>query len=102
MFRDVKVMTIEELEKELHAIEIFEKQIVDVNVNTMLDKSIDTSFLQPMQCAITPNGQLFRTDVQGFLPAMMERMYEDRTVYKKKMIQAQKELEKVNERLAQL
>ena len=38
MFRDLKDMTTEELEKELHAIETFEKEIVNVNVNNLLNK----------------------------------------------------------------
>jgi DNA polymerase elongation subunit (family B) len=43
---------------------------------------------------MTANGQYFRKDIQGFLPEMMERMYNDRVLYKKKMIEAQKDLEK--------
>ena len=93
MFRDVKDMTTEELENELHAIETFEKEIGNVNVNNLLNKSVDTSFLEVMKCTITPNGQLFRTDFQGFLPKMMEEMYEDRKKFKKLMIQAKKEYE---------
>ena len=75
MFNNVKDMTTEELEKELQAIELFQQEICKVNVNSMLSKSVDTSFLGPMHCTITPNGQLFRTDKQGFLPAMMVEMY---------------------------
>lgn len=93
MFRDIKEMTTEEIEKELRSIETFEKQIGNVNVNTILNKSIDTSFLQPMHCTITPNGQLFRTDIQGFLPKMMEEMYEDRKKFKKMMLKAKQEYE---------
>jgi DNA polymerase elongation subunit (family B) len=93
MFRDVKEMTIEELERELHALELFQNEIGKVGVNSMLSKSVDTSFLQPMQCTITPNGQLFRIDRQGFLPKMMEEMYEDRKKFKKMMLKAQQEYE---------
>jgi DNA polymerase elongation subunit (family B) len=42
---------------------------------------------------ITPNGQFFRTDIQGFLPAMCEEMYTDRKKFKKMMLQAQQEYE---------
>ena len=93
MFRDVKDMMTEELENELHAIETFEKEIGNVNVNNLLNKSVDTSFLEVMKCTITPNGQLFRTDIQGFLPKMMEEMYEDRKKFKKLMLQAKQEYE---------
>jgi DNA polymerase elongation subunit (family B) len=93
MFRNVKELTTEELQKELQAIELFEQEISKVNVNNMLNKSIDTSFLGPLQCTLTPNGQLFRTDRQGFLPAMMEEMYEDRKKFKKLMLKAKQEYE---------
>ena len=96
MFCDIKNMTTEELEKELQAIELFEQEIGKVNVNNMLNKSIDTSFLVPMKCTLTPNGQLFRTEQQGFFPQMLEEMYEDRKKFKKLYLQAKQELE--NER----
>jgi DNA polymerase elongation subunit (family B) len=63
----------------------------NISIDTMLSASIDTSSLDKE--TITPNGQFFRTDKQGFLPEMMEKMYDDRTVYKKKSIDAKKELE---------
>jgi len=44
--------------------------------------------------SLTPNGCYFKNDSQGFLPEMMERMYNDRVVYKDKMIEAQKAYEK--------
>lgn len=95
MFRNVKELTTEELQKELQAIELFEQEIGKVNVDNMLTKSVDTSFLEPMQCTITPNGQLFRTDHQGFLPKMMDEMYQDRKKFKKMMLTAQQEYELV-------
>ena len=83
MFRNIKELTTEELQKELQAIELFEQEIGKVNVDNMLTKSVDTSFLGPMNCTITPNGQMFRTDHQGFLPKMLEEMYNDRVKFKK-------------------
>jgi DNA polymerase elongation subunit (family B) len=37
---------------------------------------------------------MFRKDVRGFLPELMEKMYQDRVIFKKKMIAAKKEYEK--------
>lgn len=102
VFRNVKELTTEELQKELHAIELFKQEIDNVNVENMLNKSVDTSFLGPLKCTLTLNRQLFRIDKQGFLPAMMQRMYDDRVLYKTKMIDAQKELEKVTAKLKEL
>ena len=47
---------------------------------------------------LTMNGILYKTDLQGFLPALMEKMYDDRVVYKKKMIAAQKSYEETKSR----
>jgi len=62
-----------------------------INVDSLLSQSVSTDGL--VGCTLTPNGQFFRTKKQGFLPEMMETMYDDRTVYKKKAIEAKKELE---------
>lgn len=62
-----------------------------VSVDKLLKKQIDISSLE--NATITPNGQFFRTDFQGFLPKMMEEMYEDRKKFKKMMIQAKKDYE---------
>jgi len=64
----------------------------EVNVESLLHQKIDTKKLDGV--TLTPNGQFFRTDKQGFLPKMMEEMYEDRKKFKKQMIQAQKDYEK--------
>jgi DNA polymerase elongation subunit (family B) len=45
------------------------------------------------------NGHLFDRNQQGFLPEMMEKMYNDRVIAKKKMLEAQSLLEEVNRRL---
>jgi len=65
-----------------------------VSVDKLLLKQVNTSNI--VDCTITPNGQFFRTDKQGFLPAMMEEMYEDRKKFKKLYLKAKQEYE--NER----
>ena len=42
----------------------------------------------------TPNNEFYRKDVQGFLPEMMQQIYNDRVKYKKKMIATKKKLQK--------
>ena len=44
--------------------------------------------------AVCANGAMYRKDVRGFLPELMEKMYGDRVIFKKKMIQAKKDYEK--------
>jgi DNA polymerase elongation subunit (family B) len=62
-----------------------------VNVDKLLTKSVNLSDMSAH--TITPNGQFFRTDKQGFLPKMLEEMYIDRSKFKKMMIQAKKDYE---------
>ena len=52
---------------------------------------IDTSKLDG--ATLTPNGQFFRTDKQGFLPNMLVDMYEDRKKFKKMMLKAKQDYE---------
>jgi len=63
-----------------------------VNVDKLLNREIDTSNLNGV--TLTPNGQFFYTNKQGFLPKLMAAMYEDRKIYKKKSLEAKHELEK--------
>ena len=44
--------------------------------------------------AVCANGAQYRKDVRGFLPELMEKIYEDRTIYKKKMLAAKQQYEK--------
>ena len=47
--------------------------------------------------AYAANGCTYRKDKQGFLPALMEKMYDDRVVYKKKMLEAKKKYEETKD-----
>ena len=44
--------------------------------------------------AVCANGAMYRKDVRGFLPELMEKMYGDRVIFKKRMLQAKQEYEK--------
>ena len=43
--------------------------------------------------ATCANGAQYRKDIRGFLPEMMETIYNERTIYKKKMLQAKRDNE---------
>lgn len=64
------------------------------NVDSFLKKEVDTTKLKENGVTITANGQLYRTDRRGFLSELMQRMYDDRKKYKKKMLQAKQEYQK--------
>ena len=57
-----------------------------VNVENMLNQKSDLSGLDG--ATITPNGARFRTDKQGFLPELMDKLYKERVIYKNKMAKA--------------
>ena len=79
------------IEPENYTAEMREVLSQGVSVEKLLKKQVNLDALENV--TITPNGQFFRTDIQGFLPKMMEEMYEDRKKFKKMMIQAKKDYE---------
>ena len=44
--------------------------------------------------AVCANGAMFRKDVRGFLPELMDKMYNERVIFKKRMLQAKQQYEK--------
>ena len=44
--------------------------------------------------SVCANGAQYRKDVRGFLPELMDKMYSERVIFKKKMIEAKKAYEK--------
>ena len=64
---------------------------VDITVEQLLDPK----FSPPIHkgYSLAANGRYFSNERQGFLPEMMERMYDSRSEYKRKMISAQKDVE---------
>jgi len=68
-----------------------------VSVNKMLTQSTPLTHLKTEGACLTPNGAMFKNDNQGFLPEMMETMYNERVIYKKRMLKAKKEYEKTKD-----
>ena len=65
----------------------------DTKIGQFVSQEFDTEFLQDKGLTMTPNGSKFKIDKQGFLPAMMQQLYDDRTTYKKKMLHAKQQFE---------
>ena len=63
-----------------------------VTVDKILNEEINFELYKDN--AVCANGAMYRKDVRGFLPELMEKMYGDRVIFKKKMIQAKKDYEK--------
>jgi DNA polymerase elongation subunit (family B) len=65
-------------------------------VDALLDRDVDVAFLKEKNLTMTPNGSLYTRKKQGFLPALMEKMYTDRVKYKDLMIAEQKKGKSAN------
>ena len=61
-------------------------------VDRLLEQTIDLSDLTDR--TVCANGAMYDISKMGFLPKMMQRIYEDRTIYKKKMLIAKQQYEK--------
>ena len=60
-------------------------------VDRILQEEIDFQLYK--DSAVCANGAMYRTDIRGFLPEIMEKIYTERTVYKKKMLAAKQKYE---------
>jgi len=65
----------------------------NIGVEGLLEEKLDTAYLKTKNITLTPNGVHFKTNEQGFLPQLMSKMYNDRVVFKKKMLKEQQKLE---------
>jgi DNA polymerase elongation subunit (family B) len=63
-----------------------------VNVDKILNQSIN--FEMYKDYAVCANGAMYRKDVRGFLPELMEKIYNERVIFKKKMLEAEQAYEK--------
>jgi DNA polymerase elongation subunit (family B) len=57
-------------------------------------------YAAPLNLSITANGVFFYKSRQGFLPALMEKMYEERKMYKEKMIEVKKKLKSLEDTIS--
>ena len=71
---------------------LLEEKHPTASVNKILNEEINFELYKDN--AVCANGAMYRKDVRGFLPELMEKMYGDRVIFKKKMLQAKQEYEK--------
>ena len=64
----------------------------------LIDKILDGKASNDTKYCMTPNGAFFKKDKKGFLPEIMEKMYDDRVKYKKLMLKAQQKYEDTKDR----
>ena len=71
---------------------LLEERHPTATVDKILDEEINFELYKDN--AVCANGAMYRKDVRGFLPELMEKMYGDRVIFKKRMLQAKQEYEK--------
>jgi DNA polymerase elongation subunit (family B) len=67
-----------------------EQTVPGMTIDKLLNQEVDTSPLGD-NVTMTPNGALFNTKKQGFLPEIMQTMYNDRVKYKRYMLDAKQQ-----------
>lgn len=81
-------------DEELDALKQVRELSAKVSVDKLLNQELDLTPLKKVNLTMTANGALYRR-VKGFLPELMEKMYNDRVIFKEKMIEEKKKLEQI-------
>jgi len=64
-----------------------------VKVDALVYKDIDLNYIHGVNVAMAANGSCYRKDIRGFLPSLMQELYDERNLSKKQMIRLQKKYE---------
>ena len=97
MWKDVRQMSPQEIKEELEALKKVRELSNQVNVDKLLNQELDLEPLRKVNLTITANGALYHR-VNGFLPELMEKIYNERVIFKKKMLAAEQEYEKTKKK----
>lgn len=71
---------------------LLEERHPTATVDRILTEEIN--FEMHKDYAVCANGAMYRKDVRGFLPELMDKMYGERVIFKKRMLKAKQEYEK--------
>ena len=93
MWKDACKMSREEIIEELEALKQVRELSSKINVDKLLNQELDLEPLKKVNLTMTANGALYHR-VKGMLPELMEKMYNERVIFKNKMIAAKKQYEK--------
>ena len=66
-------------------------------IDGLVDEVQNLDALEKYNLTYTPNNEFYRKDIHGFLPEMMQQIYDDRVKFKGMMIDAKKKLQKEND-----
>ena len=71
---------------------------VTCTVNRLLAQTVNLNEVHSKNISMTANGVCYTKEKKGMFPELMEKMYSDRSKYKKMMLEVQQEYEKTKER----
>ena len=73
---------------------VVEGKSIDITIDDLVEKRKDLFSLKEDDLIMAANGTFYRKDIYGFLPELMQSVYDDRTLAKEKEIELRKEYEK--------
>jgi DNA polymerase elongation subunit (family B) len=76
---------------------LVEEKHPSATIDRILNKEI--TFEMYKDYAVCANGAMFRKDIKGFMPELMEKMYAERKIFKKKMLAAKQKLVDIESQL---
>ena len=68
-----------------------ETLVEEKHPSVTVDKILTQPVLYDEKYALCANGAQYRKDFQGFLPKLMQKMYNDRVIFKKKMLESKQQ-----------
>lgn len=66
---------------------------VPCTVDQLLNQEIDTTHAQRRDLTMTGNGWCYTREYQGFMPELMQKMYNDRSKFKRQMLKVEQQYE---------
>ena len=71
--------------------ETLTEEKIPCTVEKLLNQQVDTDYAKRRDLSLTANGWCYRRDIKGFMPELMEKMYSDRSKFKKQMLKVEQE-----------
>lgn len=73
---------------------LIDRKFSSITIDSVLDQT--TKIPDNFEYAVAPNGSMYRKDRMGFLPELLEKMFQKRKLYKDQMKELKKEYEKTH------
>lgn len=71
----------------------------ELSIDSLIEKTPNMELLKKLNISYTPNGHFFRNQKESFFSRIITKMFNERQMYKKKMLNAEKELELIKNQI---